>query len=405
MSNNTSAGEARQSPTRAERVIWGKPYIDAVISECDQLSAQRVFLVVSGTLNRDTDLITRLEKALGKRLAGKHVGIRPHTPWEEILDLASELRDTKADLLVSLGGGSITDASKIVLLALANNTKTLDQLGELVFGKGSIDTMEAPSLPLICIPTSLSGGEYNSGSGGTDSRIGAKRLFRHPLCIPKLVILDPVITLHTPDWLWLSTGLRALDHCVETIASLVSNPESDELAASGLKKLVESLLITKSDRLNIAARLQSQLGVLEATRASVMKEVDLGASHAIGHVLGGACNVPHGYTSCIMLPAVMRYNLKKNQERQKIVRSVLLAMPQVTKVLEEQQVSQDGSAGEILAAIISQLGLPRSLEEVGVSENRFEEIAQKTLDDPWAITNPIPLKDTSQVVEILRLAA
>ncbi|KAK9761508.1 hypothetical protein K7432_013543 [Basidiobolus ranarum] len=271
---SVSAGEAPQSSTRVERVIWGKSYTDAVVNELHRLSTKRAFLVVSKSLNSDTDLVVRLEQALGQYFVGKKVGIRPHTPWEDIIELTKEIQSAKADVIITLGGGSITDAAKVALLAVANEVNTPDDLNTLVFDEQSVDTVLPPNIQLICIPTSLSGGEYNSGSGATDSRVGAKRIFRHPLCVPKSIILDPVITLHTPDWLWLYTGMRSVDHCVETLSSLNSNSESDDLAAIALKKLTGSLLQTNHNRQDISSRLQSLLGVWEATQASVMKEVD-----------------------------------------------------------------------------------------------------------------------------------
>lgn len=102
-----------------------------------------------------------------------------------------------------------------------------------------------------------------------------------PIKAPALVILDPQLTTTTPEWVWLSTGIRGVDHCVETMCSLLSNPEADDWAAEGLGLLVPALVRCKKDPGDLEARLQCQMGVIKAMQA-VRNGVPMGASHAIG---------------------------------------------------------------------------------------------------------------------------
>lgn len=144
---------------------------------------------------------------------------------------------------------------------------------------------------------------------------------REPLSLrenPTLVILDPELCLNTPPQLWLGSGVRATDHCVETLCSLQGNIKGDANAKSGLIKLVPGLLRCKHDPTDIEARHLCQMGVVDAVSA-VSSGVPMGASHAIGHQLG-PLGVSHGETSCILLPAVCKYNAVKgaNCERQVI---------------------------------------------------------------------------------------
>jgi alcohol dehydrogenase class IV len=157
-------------------------------------------------------------------------------------------------------------------------------------------------VPLICIPTSLSGGEYFSLAGGTDDATHHKQAFMQPGMGSKLVILDAALSIHTPAFYWLSTGIRGVDHCVETICSLQATEETDKNARTGLRLLVPSLLRSKEDEKDVDARHQSQMGVILAMNG-VRSGVPVGGSHAIGHQLG-PLGVPHGVTSCIMLPQV-----------------------------------------------------------------------------------------------------
>ena len=146
--------------------------------------------------------------------------------------------------------------------------------------------VKEPSVPLITIPTSLSGGEYFSLAGGTDDLVTHhKQAFIHSGMGSKLVILDPELSVHTPEYYWLSTGVRSIDHCVEAMVSLEATPLSDKYAEGGLRMLVPNLLRSKQDPKNVEARMKCQLAVRLAM-ANVRGGIPLGGSHAIGHQLG-----------------------------------------------------------------------------------------------------------------------
>src|SRR5579864_4542254 len=112
------------SLSRMEEVHYGKPATDVVADLVRRLQALRVFLMVSGTLNRTTDEIEKLRTALGNRCVGTFDAMPPHTPRAAVIAAAEQARDAKADLIVTLGGGSITDGAKAVQLCLANDIRT-----------------------------------------------------------------------------------------------------------------------------------------------------------------------------------------------------------------------------------------------------------------------------------------
>jgi alcohol dehydrogenase class IV len=144
---------------------------------------------------------------------------------------------------------------------------------------------QGSKVPIISIPTSLSAGEYSDFAGGTNDETHRKHSFQAPILGPRLIILDPELTATTPDKIWLSTGIRAVDHCVEILCSNVYYEETDECALKGLGMLVPGLLRCKQNRNDYAARLDCQLGSVEAMAActNVEKMVQVGASHGIGH--------------------------------------------------------------------------------------------------------------------------
>lgn len=218
------------------------------------------------------------------------------------------------------------------------------------------------------------------------------------------MILSPELTTTTPDSIWLSTGIRAVDHCVEAMCSLRGTENSNEAAAAGLRALVPGLLRCKADKQDLEARLDCQLGVIDAIRAIFFVDPPLGgASHGIGHQLG-PLGVGHGETSCIVLPAVCKYNEKVNSEQQRRVRDVLWEEDVVAEVLTKRGLAREkADLGDVLDAIVRELGMPRSLKEVGVGEDKLDKLAENSLHDPMCAGNPIPLKGKEQVMEILRM--
>jgi alcohol dehydrogenase class IV len=205
-----------------------------------------------------------------------------------------------------------------------------------------------------------------------------------------MVILDPAITVHTPEWLWLSTGVRAVDHAVETLASYQSNDFANGLADSALRLLVEGLPRVKADPGDLEGRLKCQVGAWQSM-ISIIGGVPMGASHAIGHILGGTCNVPHGYTSCVMSPYVLAWNAEHDDSLQRRIRDCLGGT--------------HATAADCLDAFIRSLGMPRTLKEVGVEADQFQKVAEYTMLDIWGRTNPRPVRSPADILEILRRAA
>src|SRR5215471_1496071 len=113
-----------------EDVIFGRPFAEALAQEVDRLDARAVFVLASGTLARTTDTIVRLRKALGNRLAGLHAKIGAHTPRTDVVEAANAAREVGADLLVTIGGGSVTDAAKMVGLCLGNGVREPEELDD-----------------------------------------------------------------------------------------------------------------------------------------------------------------------------------------------------------------------------------------------------------------------------------
>jgi maleylacetate reductase len=372
-----------------EEVVFGHPAAEAVLEQMDRLRSHRAFLMVSGTLNRQTDEIQKIRHALGSRCAGVFDAMPAHTPREAVIAAANAARQAGADLIVTVGGGSITDGAKAVQLCLANGIDDVDGIERIRVHKGVAPEMTAPTVRQISVPTTIAGGEFSSIAGVTNRRTHIKEMLRHPLVVPRATILDPAITVHTPEWLFLSTGIRALDHCVEAICSNETHPYADAQSVKGLAMLADALPRVKANPADLDARMDAQIGTW-LSMGALSAGVPMGASHGIGYVLGSGFDVPHGYTSCVMLPAVMRWNAPVNAERQMVV-AAAMGFP-------------GNDAADVLDAFIRSLGMPRSLADVRVSPEHFESIAEQAMRTPWVPRNPRKISGPAEVREILLLA-
>jgi maleylacetate reductase len=358
--------------------VFGKPFHEALAQEVDRLDARAVFVLASGTLSRETDLVERLRQMLGNRLAGLCAKIGAHTPRTDVVAAANSARESGTDLIVTLGGGSVTDAAKMVGLCLGNDVTSPEQLDDYRARVAADGTVERPvvkplAVRMIAIPTTLSAGEFSAGAGCTDTKRHVKESFSHPQMIPRTVILDPAASVPTPEWLFLSTGIRAVDHAVEDICSVNGQPISEGAAYHALLLLGKGLPGVKADPEGHDARLDCQIGAWMSMVGS-QTGVSKGASHGIGHVLGGTAGVPHGYTSCIMLPHVLRFNHPVNADKQARV-SEALGRP-------------GEPAAEIVAELIAGLGLPARLRDAGVKPEQLDLIAENSMHDRWVHTNP-----------------
>jgi maleylacetate reductase len=377
-----------------DRVIYGIPLAEALTEEIERLNARAVYVMASGTLDRETDVVDSVRRVLGNRFAGLCVKIGSHTPRTDVVAAANEAREARADLILTAGGGSVTDAAKMVGLCLGNDITAPEQLDRLRAvitpeGKTERPPVNAPPIRSVDVPTTLSAGEFTAMAGCTDTVRNRKESYAHPLMMPQAVILDPAATIHTPEWLFLSTGIRAVDHAVETICSISPAPFSDGTSLQALRLLSAGLPAVKANPGDLEARLSCQLGSWMSIMGA-LNSIPMGASHGIGHVLGGTAHVPHGYTSCVMLPHVLRFNEPVNADRQKWL-SEALGRP-------------GESAADAVAALIAGLGLPGTLRKVGVKPEQLEEVAVGSMHDRWVHTNPRKIEGPPAVRALLDAA-
>lgn len=376
---------------RQDFVTYGRPAAEALKELAAGVGVRRILITTTRSLG--PTLAARLARDLGDLCVGVFAGLGAHSPREGVMQGAEAARRAGADLLVALGGGSVIDATKVMQLALWAGLGRPDELDAYRAGRGP-DRVEVARIPagvrMVAVPTTLSAAEFTPFAGVTDTVRRAKEGYTHPLLAPRAVILDPSMTLSTPPELWFSTGLKAVDHAVEQLCNPQRAPYADALAADGLKRLAVGLAASKADPAGLDARQECQFGMWLAISGAGAGR-GLGASHAIGHTLGGSYGVPHGITSCVALPAVLKWNEAAGTERQALAAELMGA--------------GGLSASEAVRRLAQDLGLPTDLKSVGIGPDKFQAIAEHTMHDAGVRANPRPIAGPADIVEILEIAA
>ncbi|KZT50634.1 putative Fe-containing alcohol dehydrogenase [Calocera cornea HHB12733] len=396
------------SPDRASirgHVSYGLRFPEACANHVNNtFKASRVYIIASRTLANNGSALQSLKAALTAKVVGTRVGMSGQNLWSEVAGIVNECRELDADIIVTLGGSSVADAAKLTALALANHITEPEEMSKLTVSRNAVKgEIKASAIPIISIPTTLSGSEYSNYAGGTEDATKRKHQFTPPLSGPALVILDPDLTIATPSNLWFGSGCRAVDHCVESLCSLVSTSKSDADATRGLKALIWGLLKCKVDPNDLNARLLCQIGSMDAIGGLCRDpRPALGGSHAITTMMG-SFGVDYSDTSCVVLPAVCKFNAAKdvNVKRQNNVLQVLWEVPEIEALRLDKN---KADLGDVLDAFFRALGLPRSLKAVGIEGTKVDELAEASSQHWYASTNPYPLKTKEDVMEILDMS-
>jgi len=374
-----------------DRVIYGKAASEALNDEAERLNAKRVFLLASRTLNTKTDEIEKIRRTLGDKHVATFDGIAQHTTRKQAAEVAGQAKDARADLIVAVGGGSAVDLAKIVIMALEHDIRDEAGFDPFPMGPGvNFSPFRSPAVRQIAIPSTLNGGEYNAAALVTDERHKLKQIFFHPQMSPVAIILDPALTLHTPSNLWMGSGTRSMDHGIEALCSPAGTPLADEVVLAGIGILREGMLWTLQQPDDLEARRLSQHGSWLAS-FGLQARVPMGASHGIGHVLGGTFDVPHYYCTPVIMPSLLRYNKPFTEDAQKRL-AAALGGPGM-------------EAADAFAEFTKSLGLPGRLADVGIGEDKFEKISKIAIKHRFIQANPRPFKSEADIVDLLKMAA
>lgn len=384
--------------TRLERVIFGPGKVAALPNELDRRGLKRAVVVTGKTLGASV-LLDQITAALGSRCLTVYKGAQQHVPLRTIRELVNNIKRADADCLISFGGGSPIDTAKVAAASILTGRDPGVGAHHFDLSGASADVHGERDLVEIAVPTTLSAGEYTPGAGVTDDETRVKGGVSDPRLQPRTVINDPTVTLETPPWLWVATGMRALDHAVEAIYSVRHQLISDTLAAKAIALLVEHLsasIRTSGDEA-LAHRGYCQMAAWFSIFGGM--NTRFGLSHALGHQIGPRWDVAHGVTSCITMPPVMRFIAGIAPER----------FGPIAEGLGVRFDSSNPRPGALecadrVASFISQFDVPRSLKDAGVPRNEVDQITAPVLDElerSKVVDRPVTHED---IVSLLQAA-
>lgn len=313
---------------------------------------EKGFVIASQSVQRETPIVKDVEEALGDAHAGTHVGIGQHGPRSNVEEAIKGARQAEADVLVSVGGGSVIDAAKFVQREVSN---------------GFEDAVPAH----VAVPTTLSGAEFTILAGwtveGSDGK-PVKTGMSDPRIVPDVALLDAEACSFTPRWLWAATGIRAVDHAAEGITSPDADDEVDARCVRALELFNMHLPAAVSDEGDEQAHTQCLEAGREASAGINYAGSGAGLSHKLGKALGSTWDVPHGVTSALTLPVVMAFEQERQPERTELI-------------------------AEALGAKTASEGALNLIEAVGIERRPLSEYGIEPTDVPWIVEYALGRRD------------
>ena len=287
-------------------------------------------------------------------------------PGLRLADRGTEIaREHNCDCVIGVGGGSAMDVAKAIAILLTNGGRAVDYLG---LGK-----IEKPGVPKIMVPTSAgTGAEVTFTAVFINEETGSKGGMNGDPLYPEAAVLDPELTLSLPPHVTAATGIDALTHALEAYTSVQAHPVSEMYSLQAIELIATNLRTAYADGRNIEARSNMLLASLLGGKALAMAGV--GLVHAMAYPLGGMFGIPHGLANAVLLPYVTEFNLIGNLEKHALLAEMLggdtnnMSLRDSAHVLVEE-----------MHQLNSDLAIPASLSDLGIPDDRIEEMAKIAL--------------------------
>ena len=349
--------------TGARKIVFGNGSFQQLPQHIRELQAKRPLIVLDKQLAA-TGMKEQVVELLTKN--GMECQIFDKVDPEPKISLADEgaklALKAKCDIVIGIGGGSAMDVAKAIAVLAANKGKAVDYLG--------LNKVPGPGLPKIMIPTTAgTGSEVTFTSVFVRPDLKKKEGMNSPFLYPDLALLDPLLTVSLPPGPTASTGIDALCHAIESYTSINASPMSELLSLEAIALISENLRTAVHDGTNIVAREKMLLGSLYAGLG--LANAGVTAVHSLSYPLGGKYGIPHGLANTVLLPHVMSFNISGAQE--KFV-DIAEAMGEMVEGLPLREAAY--LAVEAVNALVEDCGIQTNLEDLGISEDDFEEMAK-----------------------------
>ena len=383
-------------PDGVELVLHDVAATDVLPGVLDTLGHQKVFIVCSRTLRRTTDVVDRIVECLGARYVGITDEVGEYAPLSNVLAAAVTIRDSGADVVVTIGGGSAMDFTRAVQLAVSEDVYTKDELlarGAIIFADDGalIATSTAqPRLRQIAIPTSLRTADWSPTCACLDDETHRKSALLVPRGAPQVIIYDPEIAALAPRRLLLSTGIRGLDHAANTACVVSPHPLTSLLAEKAATLFIENLPRIARDPADREAMTNCQLANWYTGTGQMSIAGIHGFSHGAVLVVAPAAAISQSDAGCLLMLAQARW-LEGLADPPNRRISAALGRP-------------DESFSSIVLELLLELGMPTSLDDLSISDEKVEEIVPLFFADSFTIDNNVrPITSEDDVREIFAL--
>lgn len=383
----------------AVKLLCGELSLERIPNELQHLNAKRPLVLSDAVLAKIGTMaqVTSAMEAEGVAAAAVFTDIPVDSSLAVVNRIAAFYREQNCDSIVAIGGGSVIDTAKGVRLVLSQDTDDIFSIS------GLENVTNGKHIPFVVVPTTAGTGSECTGVAVIKNDAnGVKMEFLSPFVEPDVAVIDPRMTMGLPPKATASTGMDALCHAVEACTCLQANPLSTAYGTAAIKLIAENLEAATLNGKDKKARFNMALA---STMAGIaFSNSMVGAVHAIGHALGGACGVPHAVAMTILLPHVMRYNLCHSAG------AYAALLPWLVGMDAAMATPADKRAEAAIEAIVSlgrklnaACGLPLTLGEAGVNKGDFDKVAEFAVNDGALIVNPRAATE-EQVIEILNAA-
>ncbi|MFQ3573624.1 MAG: iron-containing alcohol dehydrogenase [Thermodesulfovibrionales bacterium] len=372
-----------------QRIIIGENAINTLPDEIANLKGTRPFIITDGGI---------VESGIYARIAGiladsfKEVSsfreVIPEPPMDLVSGILEATRESKADVIIGIGGGSSMDTAKVISVLMTN-----DQSLESIFG---INLVKDRGLPLILIPTTAgTGSEVTPIAIFTDTKENLKKGVVSDYLFPSTAILDPTLTLSLPPSVTSASGIDALIHAIEAYTSLNSTPYTDHLAIRAIKLIYDNIRTAWANGNDIQSRTAMLEGSLLAGQAFANAGVT--AVHAFAYPLGGEFHIPHGVSNAVMFCPVMRFNMHADMHKFASLADIIL--PDLR--IQHLKTKAEAWIQEI-SDLMKDLKLPSSLKELNIPESAIDRLSESVLKVTRLLANNprvVTLNDAREIYE------
>lgn len=357
-------------------VRFGAGRIGELPDACRALGMERPMLVTDPGLAK----LPMVQEAVARNeAAGIPItvfsDIKPNPVSQNVEEGLKLYRSAKHDGVVALGGGSALDAGKTIAF-MVGQTRPMWDFEDI--GDNWKAANASGIVAIIAVPTTAgTGSEVGRASVILNEATHTKKVIFHPRMLPSIVIADPELTVGLPPHITAATGMDALAHCLEAYCVPTYHPMAEGIAVEGMRLIKDWLPVAVRDGKNLTARANMMAA---ASMGATAFQKGLGAIHALSHPVGALYDTHHGLTNAVVMPYVLAFNRTAIDD--KLARlAAWLGLPNPSFEAVMQWVLE----------LREELAIPHTLQDLGVGDNRLEQLAEMAAVDPTAGGNPIPV--------------